>query len=106
MQLIIAALAVISITAIPSLPVEVHANHVRGKLLQTNDISHATSVHPSSKLSPIILLPGDGGSRLQAKLDRQDVSHHYCERRTNNWFDLWLNLSLLVPFALDCWVDK
>lgn len=90
----------------------------RNKLLETNDILHATSNKPTSnsnsnnnnnsknKLSPVILLPGDGGSRLQARLNRHDVAHKYCERKSNDWFDLWLNLSLLVPFALDCWVDK
>lgn len=57
-------------------------------------------------LNPIILIPGDGGSRIQAKLDRQKAAHVYCERKSNDWFDLWLNLSLLVPFALDCWVEK
>lgn len=59
-----------------------------------------------SRLSPVILLPGDGGSRLEAKLDRKDVLHHYCERRSDDWFTLWVNLSLLVPFAIDCWVEK
>lgn len=58
------------------------------------------------KLSPVILLPGDGGSRLEAKLNRKDVMHKYCERRSDDWFDLWVNLSLLVPFAIDCWVEK
>jgi len=78
------------------------------KLVLTNDITHANDAHepPEAQLSPIILLPGDGGSRLQAKLDRRDVSHHYCERKSSDWFDLWLNLSNLVPFAIDCWVDK
>lgn len=82
---------------------------VRSKLLATNDIDHAnggSNAHHESRLSPIILMPGDGGSRLQAKLNRTDVVHHYCERRSNDWFDLWVNLSLLVPFALDCWVEK
>lgn len=82
----------------------------RERLVRTNDIRHATSHEEpdinSDRLSPVILLPGDGGSRLQARLNRRDVAHHYCERKTNDWFDLWLNLSLLVPFALDCWVDK
>lgn len=79
------------------------------RLRKTNDIAHANTVaqrNSDNQLSPVILLPGDGGSRLQAKLDRQDVKHHYCERKSSDWFDLWLNLSLLVPFALDCWVDK
>lgn len=57
-------------------------------------------------LSPVILIPGDGGSRLQAKLDRHEVPHYYCEKKSGDWFDLWLNLSLLVPFALECWMDK
>jgi hypothetical protein len=87
---------------------------------QTNDIlaSHhdtdqlpptnrsGSSATNESRLSPVILLPGDGGSRLEAKLDRKDVPHHYCERKSDDWFDLWVNLSLLAPFAIDCWVDK
>lgn len=86
--------------------------NVQSKLLTTNDITHANhedsyeSQVYGNNLNPIILIPGDGGSRLQAKLDRQDVVHHYCERKSNDWFDLWLNLSLLVPFAIDCWVEK
>lgn len=64
------------------------------------------NVDHDAQLTPVILLPGDGGSRLQAKLNRTSVNHHYCERRSTDWFDLWVNLSLLVPFALDCWVDK
>lgn len=84
---------------------------VKKNLLDTNDISHVKSIpHEDFKagnyLNPVILVPGDGGSRLQAKLDRRDVAHHYCERKSNDWFDLWLNLSLLVPFAIDCWVEK
>lgn len=80
----------------------------KARLLSTNKIHQANEFfEPSSnRLSPVILLPGDGGSRLQAKLDRIGVSHRYCERKSNDWFDLWLNLSLLVPFALDCWIDK
>lgn len=83
-------------------------NKERKRLLLTNDIAHANGLSPSSatRLSPVIMLPGDGGSRLQAKLDRLNVTHKYCERKTNDWFDLWLNLSLLVPFAFDCWLDN
>uniref|UniRef100_A0A6G1SFT1 Group XV phospholipase A2 n=1 Tax=Aceria tosichella TaxID=561515 RepID=A0A6G1SFT1_9ACAR len=71
---------------------------------QTNDI--LASHHDESRLSPVILVPGDGGSRLEAKLDKKDVAHHYCERKSDDWFDLWVNLSLLVPFAIDCWVEN
>lgn len=78
------------------------------KLRKTNDISlaHGWSEPSSDRLTPVIMLPGDGGSRLQARLNRTDVVHHFCERRSTDWFDLWVNLSLLVPFALDCWLEK
>lgn len=72
-----------------------------GKLREFADAQAAIS-----QLSPVILVPGDGGSRLEAKLDRYSVAHKYCERRSSDWFDLWLSLSSLVPFALDCWSDK
>lgn len=86
---------------------------ITSKLIRTNDIRHANKPtagklrqSPENQLTPVILLPGDGGSRLQAKLNRRDVLHHYCERRSNDWFDLYLSLSNLVPFALDCWLDN
>lgn len=92
---------------------ERHRNYsedIRKKLVTSNSIHENFNAFqgPSSAdaLSPVILLPGDGGSMLQAKLNRADVLHQYCARKSNDWFDLWLNLSLLVPFALDCWVDK
>lgn len=74
--------------------------------LDVPNITRTTSSKPQVYLNPVILVPGDGGSRLQAKLDRKEVSHHYCERKSSDWFDLWLNLSLLVPFAIDCWIEK
>ena len=50
-------------------------------------------------------VPGDGGSQLDAKLDKPDVPHYFCEKKTD-YFSLWLNLELLVPFVIDCWVDN
>lgn len=82
----------------------------RLKLLSNSIDTPSPAGHNSplsnAKLSPVILLPGDGGSRLEAKLDRKEVLHKYCVRRADDWFDLWVNLSLLVPFAIDCWVEK
>lgn len=52
------------------------------------------------------LVPGDGGSQLEALLDKEDVPHYFCDKKTTEWFDLWLNLALLVPFVIDCWVDN
>ncbi|XP_077505629.1 lysosomal phospholipase A and acyltransferase-like [Amblyomma americanum] len=58
------------------------------------------------KRHPVILVPGDGGSQLEAKLNKTETVHYFCERRTADYFDLWVNLELMVPYVLDCWVDN
>ncbi|XP_045511551.1 phospholipase A2 group XV-like [Colias croceus] len=57
-------------------------------------------------LSPVILIPGDGGSQLEAKLNKTNVVHYMCAKTSNDYFNIWLNLELLVPFVIDCWVDN
>jgi lysophospholipase-3 len=84
----------------------VHHHHLYLLLLAFAVGANSLIAPNESRLSPVILVPGDGGSRLEAKLDKKDVAHHYCERKSDDWFDLWVNLSLLVPFAIDCWVEK
>ncbi|XP_023217052.1 group XV phospholipase A2-like isoform X1 [Centruroides sculpturatus] len=61
---------------------------------------------PKKQRYPVVLVPGDGGSQLQAKLDKPEVVHYFCNKKTDNYFDLWLNLELLLPYVLDCWVDN
>ncbi|XP_054719504.1 phospholipase A2 group XV-like [Uloborus diversus] len=56
--------------------------------------------------SPVILVPGDGGSQLEAKLDKPSTVHYFCNKKTDDYFSLWLNLELLVPYVVDCWVDN
>ncbi|KAI1285615.1 Phospholipase A2 group XV [Halotydeus destructor] len=73
----------------------------------TNSVNHGHAYQTTPpKRSPVILVPGDGGSQLFAKLDKPDVVHYFCDRKTENYFSLWLNLALLVPFVIDCWVDN
>lgn len=44
---------------------------------------------------------------MDAKLvNKPSVVHYFCEKSTSDYFNLWLNLELLVPFAVDCWVDN
>ncbi|KAH9636976.1 hypothetical protein HF086_008237 [Spodoptera exigua] len=57
-------------------------------------------------LSPVILIPGDGGSQLEAKLNKTNVVHYICAKTSPDYFNIWLNLELLVPFVIDCWVDN
>lgn len=32
--------------------------------------------------------------------------HYICAKTSNDYFNIWLNLELLVPFVIDCWVDN
>ncbi|KAG7473189.1 hypothetical protein MATL_G00093110 [Megalops atlanticus] len=55
---------------------------------------------------PVVLVPGDLGNQLEAKLDKPSVVHYICYKKTDDFFTLWLNLELLVPVAIDCWIDN
>nr|XP_015223448.1 PREDICTED: group XV phospholipase A2-like [Lepisosteus oculatus] len=59
-----------------------------------------------SERPPVVLIPGDLGNQLEAKLDKPSVVHYVCYKKTEDYFTLWLNLELLVPFAIDCWIDN
>ncbi|CAH1270757.1 PLA2G15 [Branchiostoma lanceolatum] len=61
---------------------------------------------PAPFRSPVVLIPGDGGSQLEAKLNKSSSPHYFCDKTTDDYFDLWLNIELLVPYVLDCWVDN
>lgn len=39
-------------------------------------------------------------------MDKPSVVHYICYKKTDSYFTLWLNLELLVPVAIDCWVDN
>ena len=54
----------------------------------------------------VVLVPGTGGSQLQAKINKPDVPHWYCTKKTETYFTLWLKKTSLLPFAIDCWVDN
>lgn len=57
--------------------------------------------------SPFVLpVPGDGGSQIDAILDKPSVVHYICTKKTKTYFNLWLNLELLVPLVIDCWTDN
>lgn len=58
------------------------------------------------RLSPVILVPGDGGSQLEAKLNKTSVVHYLCEKISKDYFNVWLNIELLVPVIIDCWIDN
>lgn len=59
-----------------------------------------------ANLNPVILIPGDGGSQIDAKLNKTTSVHYLCQKQTNDYFNIWLNMELLVPFVIDCWIDN
>ncbi|XP_065781682.1 lysosomal phospholipase A and acyltransferase isoform X2 [Muntiacus reevesi] len=61
---------------------------------------------PAGSRPPVVLVPGDLGNQLEAKLDKPSVVHYLCSKRTDSYFTLWLNLELLLPVIIDCWIDN
>ncbi|KAL6443139.1 hypothetical protein ACFW04_002827 [Cataglyphis niger] len=60
----------------------------------------------TKQISPVILIPGDGGSQIEAKINKTSVVHYICEKISNDYFSLWLNMELLVPVVIDCFIDN
>lgn len=77
-------------------------------LLVTGSIysTEAAANNSSKPLYPVIIVPGLIGSRLEAKLDRKDVDHFYCQRQSSDWYDLWLGATDVLPFGVTCLEDK
>ncbi|KAK9888718.1 hypothetical protein WA026_000945 [Henosepilachna vigintioctopunctata] len=57
-------------------------------------------------LNPVILIPGDGGAQIEAKLNKTYAVHYFCEKTSSDYFNIWLNKELLVPLIVDCWIDN
>ncbi|XP_040265783.1 phospholipase A2 group XV isoform X1 [Bufo bufo] len=66
----------------------------------------ACSSHGCTPGPPVVLVPGDLGNQLEAKLDKPSVVHYMCSKKTDYYFTLWLNLELLLPLVIDCWIDN
>jgi len=54
--------------------------------------------------SPIIIIPGDGGNQLEAKLNKPP-DNSGCARQSD-WFRLWLDVYKLSGRKLKCWSDN
>ncbi|XP_076178167.1 lysosomal phospholipase A and acyltransferase isoform X2 [Ptiloglossa arizonensis] len=60
----------------------------------------------TKQISPVIFVPGDGGNQVEAKLNKTTVVHYLCEKVSTDYFNIWLNLELLIPIIIDCWIDN
>lgn len=63
------------------------------------------SNHPQ-QLSPVILVPGDGGSRIDAELNKTERAEFWCDYTSSQFYDIWLNKEQLAPWDIDCWADN
>ncbi|EDW04165.1 phospholipase A2 group XV [Drosophila grimshawi] len=57
------------------------------------------------QLSPVIFVPGDGGSQVEVRLSKSYSPYFICEK-THDWYNLWLDLEQLVIPMVYCWVDN
>jgi lysophospholipase III len=55
---------------------------------------------------PAIFIPGNGGSQIWARLNRTSPTPHFFCSHHSNWFELWLDVRLLFPEVIDCFVDN
>ncbi|GAV07440.1 hypothetical protein RvY_17273-2 [Ramazzottius varieornatus] len=58
------------------------------------------------QLTPLIVIPGDGGSQLEAWLNKPGVVNSLCPSKTNGWSRVWVDFAILVPTLTDCWIDN
>ncbi|XP_018559590.1 phosphatidylcholine-sterol acyltransferase [Lates calcarifer] len=61
---------------------------------------------PSNSTPPLIIVPGNLGNRLEAKIDKPTLVHWMCYKKTEHWFPLWIDLNMFMPIGVDCWIDN
>ncbi|KAG9272009.1 phosphatidylcholine-sterol acyltransferase [Astyanax mexicanus] len=63
-------------------------------------------VPSNSTLPPLIIVPGNLGNRLEAKIDKPSLVHWLCYKKSEDWFPLWIDLNMFMPIGVDCWIDN
>ena len=72
-------------------------------LLIAAHLAHLAAASAAS-LSPVVIIPGDGGSQLEARATNKPTPHFFCES-SFDWSRVWLSVTSLLPGAIDCWAD-
>ncbi|XP_056454893.1 phosphatidylcholine-sterol acyltransferase [Gadus chalcogrammus] len=60
----------------------------------------------SNDTPPLIIVPGNLGNRMEAKIDKPTLVHWMCYKKTQDWFPLWIDLNMFMPIGVDCWIDN
>ncbi|KAH3772256.1 phospholipase A2 group XV-like [Dreissena polymorpha] len=63
-------------------------------------------VQCKAMLNPVVLVPGDGGSQIRARLNKPHKVAPYCKKQTQTFTDLWLDMKELTPLWINCFVDN
>lgn len=56
-------------------------------------------------LHPIILLPGLGGSRIEARFNKTYAPNILCQRKSN-WYTIWISPFEVLPGYVECFRDN
>ena len=56
-------------------------------------------------LPPVVIIPGDSSSQMEAMLNLSTVVHTYCVKQYD-WHPLWLVIKAMVPPLINCWCDN
>lgn len=70
----------------------------------TNELSN--NLVGGEQASPIILVPGYGGSRLEAKWKKDQAKHYFCQTHQPDWTNIWIDIKLLMPYMIDCLIEN
>lgn len=66
----------------------------------------ADGKYHASQLSPVIIIPGLMGSRLEDKLNKTKTVHWWCTKNSDWQEGFWMSVENFLPFVLDCWIDN
>jgi lysophospholipase-3 len=66
------------------------------------DLSSFKPLSVNTPITPVILIPGVGGSQLSGFISNERSAPWYCHT-SKSWYLIWLALSQLTEPALSCW---
>ncbi|KAJ3436988.1 phosphatidylcholine-sterol acyltransferase [Anaeramoeba flamelloides] len=83
------------------------SNHSTNKVTDTRQIKQIKTnkiITDTQPKAPVLLIPGFGGSKIEAKLTDFKSKHWYCHSN-KDWFLLWVSLDMFIPVVADCSIE-
>ncbi|CAM6102097.1 unnamed protein product [Calypogeia fissa] len=73
----------------------------------TASLDERNSDFQGKELSPVVLVPGAGGTQLQARLTKNyKPGSFWCYSFSSNYFRLWLDAFSLIPPFISCFAER